>query len=744
MYFWGIMINGLSLHNVATYKNKTEITGLKKLNFFYGTNGCGKTTISRLLANPTDEKFSHSFVDNPHGYKCYVYNQDFIEKNFYSNDHLNGIFTLGDDAKEAEIQIARIKKEVDEITKDIEEKKKLFNEQSDICLVKQQKGERDKLVGKVWDFKKEIEDKTELIRTLLTGFNNSKDAFFNELIRKFNQNSLFDVDLDQVIRKASIIYGDEQSPKAEIGLISLDGLSDFLPIAELSEVIVNSTTNNQISELIVRLNHLSWFEKGIEYLKINNSCPFCDKEVEDDLAYLINKSIDQSYKDKKHKIETYYESYAKKSNDLIYTLTDKISILSHEIDVSNAQKNLEIIDLKLKENLTLIQAKLGNLNQIINLERFSDSIKELNIDIEKYNSLVRQHNQLVLHRKNEEIELKNQLWSYMLLELTDDIESYKRRMDELNTKINDARANVAENTHVINKLTSEKAQWAAKASVTEATCIAINKLLSDFGFNSFSLGLIDQNGHYQIIREDGSKAKNTLSEGEKTFITFLYFYHLVKGGDTTDNISLDKIVVIDDPISSLDSDVLFIVSTLIKGLYHKIIQDLGNIKQLIIFTHNLHFFMELNKITYNKFKPNANYYLVRKINGISRIDFKAENPIRSSYESMWAELQYYKDNNLNGIQNCMRRILETYFTYWGAVNNLASLVDSFDGKDKVVYKSLVNWVHSGSHQILDSLYVADLEHETEVYLNIFRRIFEETNQIGHYNMMMKIEEVEPI
>ena len=48
------MITGFTLHNVATYKNKVDVDGLKKLNFFYGTNGCGKTTISRLLANPND------------------------------------------------------------------------------------------------------------------------------------------------------------------------------------------------------------------------------------------------------------------------------------------------------------------------------------------------------------------------------------------------------------------------------------------------------------------------------------------------------------------------------------------------------------------------------------------------------------------------------------------------------------------------------------------------------------------
>lgn len=612
------MINGFSIHNIATYRNKTEITGLKKLNFFYGTNGCGKTTISRLLANPTDEKFSQSLVDNPHRYKSYVYNQDFIEKNFYLNDHLNGIFTLGNDAKEAEIQIARIKKEVEEISKDTDEKKKLFDEQNEQCLIKQLKIERENLVTKVWDYKKGIEAKSELIRKLLTGFNNSKDIFYNELMHRFSQTNLDVINLDELIQRASIVYGEEQSLKNEVAIISVEGLRGFSPLPELSEVIVNSASNNQISELIARINHLSWFEKGIELLRVNDSnCPFCDQKIENDLMLLINSSIDQSYKDKKQKVQEYYAFYAKQSGDLVQNLTTKISVIASELDIADAQKNIDIIDLKLKDNLKIIETKLENLNQIVILDKFSDSIKELNLDIEKYNSLVKNHNDVILNRKKEEVELKNKLWSYILFELNEYIKLYQRRYEELDNKIKNACAQVEENNSLIRKLNLEKSQWAAKASVTEATCIAINKLLNDFGFNNFSLGLVDESGHYQIIREDGSKAKNTLSEGEKTFITFLYFYHLIQGGETSDNIAVNKIVVIDDPISSLDSDVIFIVSTLIKGLYKQIVDQNGYLKQMILLTHNVHFFMELTKLNYSWFKNNTNYYLVRKNAGIT-------------------------------------------------------------------------------------------------------------------------------
>lgn len=59
-------------------------------------------------------------------------------------------------------------------------------------------------------------------------------------------------------------------------------------------------------------------------------------------------------------------------------------------------------------------------------------------------------------------------------------------------------------------------------------------------------------------------AETTLSEGEITFITFLYFLQLTKGSIDKDSISEDRILVIDDPVSSLDSNILFIVSSLLK------------------------------------------------------------------------------------------------------------------------------------------------------------------------------------
>ena len=99
---------------------------------------------------------------------------------------------------------------------------------------------------------------------------------------------------------------------------------------------------------------------------------------------------------------------------------------------------------------------------------------------------------------------------------------------------------------------------------TEATIDSINVLLKS-GFEGFHLRAKDGLANtYEVIRPDGTVAEK-LSEGERNFIAFLYYYHLVKGSLSSEAVK-DKIVVIDDPVSSMDSGALFIVSALVREM----------------------------------------------------------------------------------------------------------------------------------------------------------------------------------
>ena len=97
---------------------------------------------------------------------------------------------------------------------------------------------------------------------------------------------------------------------------------------------------------------------------------------------------------------------------------------------------------------------------------------------------------------------------------------------------------------------------------------------------------------YQIQRMDGTLATNTLSEGEETFISFLYFLQFAKGSTDASKVSSKKILVLDDPICSLDSTVLYIVSSMVKSLIREIREGTSDVEQIFIFTHNVFFHKE--------------------------------------------------------------------------------------------------------------------------------------------------------
>ncbi|KUP24705.1 hypothetical protein AWJ19_17815 [Paenibacillus sp. DMB5] len=128
----------------------------------------------------------------------------------------------------------------------------------------------------------------------------------------------------------------------------------------------------------------------------------------------------------------------------------------------------------------------------------------------------------------------------------------------------------------------------------------MNRLLRAYHFTNFKFAHTQSQGNYRLIRSNGEDVNQTLSEGEKTFVTFLYFMHLLNGSNNSDLITENKVVVIDDPISSLDSNVLFIVSNLISKLIEDIRNEESNIIQLFLLTHNVYFHKE---ITFSKNRP---------------------------------------------------------------------------------------------------------------------------------------------
>lgn len=85
----------------ATFHGETVETTY--INFFFGKNGAGQTTVASAFEDPSCLEWQS--VINPAEYTILVYNQEFINQNLANYGDLKGVFTLSKENAESRKQI---------------------------------------------------------------------------------------------------------------------------------------------------------------------------------------------------------------------------------------------------------------------------------------------------------------------------------------------------------------------------------------------------------------------------------------------------------------------------------------------------------------------------------------------------------------------------------------------------------------------------------------------------------------
>ena len=278
--------------------------------------------------------------------------------------------------------------------------------------------------------------------------------------------------------------------------------------------------------------------------------------------------------------------------------------------------------------------------ELDSLKNVLDTIKTL---IDAANTKIHNHNTMVSNLANEKAELTSQVWRFLLdHEIKSDLAKYNNEKSKLKKAITNLREKISNANQEKQRKEQEIQALEKNTTSIQPTIDGINNLLASFGFTGFELAKSERDRFYKIKRPDGSDAKETLSEGEESFIAFLYFYHLIKGSEYETGMTSDRVVVFDDPVSSLDSNILSIVSSLIKGLFDEVRSQNGTIKQIFVLTHNVYFHKEVsfnNRRSANQKLDDETFWTVRKANQRSKIQSHETNPIKTSYELLWNEVK---------------------------------------------------------------------------------------------------------
>ena len=73
---------------IATYFNQVKLNDLRPINYIFGANGTGKTTISRVIAGEQGHDHCQLAWQGGTSLERMVYNQDFVDRNFNQNGPL--------------------------------------------------------------------------------------------------------------------------------------------------------------------------------------------------------------------------------------------------------------------------------------------------------------------------------------------------------------------------------------------------------------------------------------------------------------------------------------------------------------------------------------------------------------------------------------------------------------------------------------------------------------------------------
>ena len=114
------MIKTIKLNYCIPYQ-KAEISECKKINFIFGANGSGKSTISSFLAGVPDSRFDYSTVEwtSAEHERVEVYNKSFRIANL--KESIPGIFTLGSATIDDINSIEQLKTDLKQATKEWED-----------------------------------------------------------------------------------------------------------------------------------------------------------------------------------------------------------------------------------------------------------------------------------------------------------------------------------------------------------------------------------------------------------------------------------------------------------------------------------------------------------------------------------------------------------------------------------------------------------------------------------------------
>lgn len=640
----------------------------KKLNFIYGKNGSGKSSLTKLL------------LDEYNSDNIKVVAFQGFESIIGENDILNAII-LGENNKKIEAQISEKNNMKMELKKQIGDLEETID-----TNVKESKG-----------FQKQSIDKS--IREL----NRNKEQFFTDVAREIT--NLYDkklVENPRSYNKSSVITESSQAKvilETEVGnlvdiiyaqesnridLISPDNfISPHDYIKDINELL--GLCVEEKSAIVVESNkEREYLKKGLDLHKPGDKCKFCGNTVSEVRYTAIKNYFDA---DEVKAISSRLDCLKEQVKNYITKLR-LIDLDFNNVDVSfkdKIQKNILLLKgevSKALDGFRAIQDALEKKNPFQVVEPiyidkvivFDTLINKINIDIEGFNSLQEnlQEEQNEAKRKLRLHHIAINLSDNEYLQITAKLTAATHESKVLENDINNIKSNIIKIEDDVFNIENEISKLISQTQSTERLVININEKLKDITNFSLVLQCNDDIEYYEVMNRNGDiRPIDQLSTGEKNLIAFLYF---IESLETEENRQQSKIIVFDDPMNSNDDTVQYFILEELNKIMKKYNHE-GSSDIFVLLTHNLFFYQGLihdiinsRNLEVNPYEKSNFYKLVKieDIVDIYQINSKSDDFL-NTYDGLWYELALlYSIDKPRMMLNPIRRIVETFIIFNGA------------------------------------------------------------------------------
>lgn len=481
---------------------------------------------------------------------------------------------------------------------------------------------------------------------------------------------------------------------------------------------------------------VQWIESGLKIHKEGEKCKFCANKLD---YSDVKLKIAQYKENKRHKAIEKLEQFKVQLQNLLESIKSfEKESKPYSTNIGNEVEQyfttITAKRIKVQHLVNSCQSKIDNIEskESFDFELLTNILEEIEVSITTINK-IKSGQLLELRRKLN--NLTTLVKGAIGLEIVKSA-TIKDKLKEVKVKeeeIKDKRESNSKKLQEIQDLKQQK-------SLTKDFADFVSQILNDINI-SLKVSLDRDNRNY-IIKSTNENATLTIkdiSEGEKNLLALLFFYYEIFADNKQQNIKPEiELIIVDDPISSMDDLNKFYILELMKNLL-----ELQN-QQIFVMTHSWDDYCNLSHSKEN----NQTFATleIRKNNGVSTLAklSSKEKPYnylfkeiyefsRKSDEDLKTECQIYH------YPNVMRRIFEEWYGFkigrdLNFTSNLQKQIESHFGitsnNQKTKLGLLIKVCNILSHSINGSMNPQEI-HQSAKYL---MRLIEDKDKLHFDNM----------